>query len=902
MSKKTIAGLTVEIGGDTTKLGQALSDVDKRSTALSKELGEINKLLKLDPTNTELLAQKQKVLSEAIASTKERLEILKTAHEQAAEAAKSGNAEAEEKMRALEREIISTEQKLEGYEKAAKGGGEETQKLAKESEKAKQKLADMADKGADKAAKTLGALAAAAAATVAAVGKLVLKQGEAASSLGDLSAKTGLTVEQLQEYAYIAKMAGTDLDTVTGAQSKLIKSMANARKGTGDAAKAFAELGVAIVDNRGELRDHDEVFGELLQKLAAVPNETERDALAMQFFGKSAQELNPLIKAGADNIEAWTEQAHELGIVVSDEANGALNDMYQEVKTVGSQFEALKQNIAAKFAPIVTKLLKAVQDVIKKVQDELSKPATQKAIEKLGKTVTELIEKGVKKGVELLPKLIDAAGFLLSHIKEITIALGSTWAILKSVSVVNNATKAFQSLKSAFDAIKAPTDAAKIGVEGLGAATAATGLSLGATVGILGAVVAACGLFVKSGIDRANEQMAKLTKTSRELNDSVQATKDGLETAAGAYHDTVAETDAVIQVADQYISRLEELEEKGSLTAAEQLEYNELIRQINLLMPDLNLSLDEETGHLKGGADALRDQVDMWKQKIYLSAVEELLSENLRAQITLQREVNAATEDYLKKQADFARFKEIYDKINSGVSVTAEEVAELNEITSTYGFQTIGQFEKTVDAAKVALDNATEALEKNKQETEALSNEYMDAVDRLEECISKAEAHGKDTGRGFRRGLKSEIPAIRAAALEAGQVVSRALSEVLDIHSPSRVTEEFGEYTDEGMVLGMKKKLSLLLRTARETGGAVSDELQDSLAPAELPNVSGIMRKVSAQASGGGSLESKLDKILAAIEAGHDFILDGDTWVGATANRMDQAIGGIAVTAGRGTR
>ena len=82
MASNTIKGLTVEIGGDTTKLGKALEDVNKKGRDLSSELGQINKLLKLDPGNTELLAQKQKVLAEAIANTSTKLDTLKEAEKQ----------------------------------------------------------------------------------------------------------------------------------------------------------------------------------------------------------------------------------------------------------------------------------------------------------------------------------------------------------------------------------------------------------------------------------------------------------------------------------------------------------------------------------------------------------------------------------------------------------------------------------------------------------------------------------------------------------------------------------------------------------------------------------------------------------------------------------------------------
>ena len=82
MANKKIAGITVEIGGDTTKLGKALSDVDKQSRNLKTELKEVDKALKLDPKNTELLAQKQQILADAIQNSKKKLDTLKSTQEQ----------------------------------------------------------------------------------------------------------------------------------------------------------------------------------------------------------------------------------------------------------------------------------------------------------------------------------------------------------------------------------------------------------------------------------------------------------------------------------------------------------------------------------------------------------------------------------------------------------------------------------------------------------------------------------------------------------------------------------------------------------------------------------------------------------------------------------------------------
>ena len=107
-----IKGITVEIGGDTTKLSKALEGVNKNIKNTQTQLKDVQKLLKLDPTNTELLSQKHKLLADAVKATQEKLETLKTAAAQANEALARGDIN-QEQYDALQREIIETEQELQ---------------------------------------------------------------------------------------------------------------------------------------------------------------------------------------------------------------------------------------------------------------------------------------------------------------------------------------------------------------------------------------------------------------------------------------------------------------------------------------------------------------------------------------------------------------------------------------------------------------------------------------------------------------------------------------------------------------------------------------------------------------------------------------------------------------------
>ena len=113
-----LKGITVEIGGDTTKLTSALQGVNKEIKSTQSQLKDVEKLLKLDPSNTELVAQKQRLLGDAIKETKEKLATLKTAAEQANEQLAKGEI-TQEQYDALQREIQETEQALKTLESQA---------------------------------------------------------------------------------------------------------------------------------------------------------------------------------------------------------------------------------------------------------------------------------------------------------------------------------------------------------------------------------------------------------------------------------------------------------------------------------------------------------------------------------------------------------------------------------------------------------------------------------------------------------------------------------------------------------------------------------------------------------------------------------------------------------------
>jgi phage-related minor tail protein len=144
MAAETIKGITISIGGDTTGLQTAIADVNKKSRDLASELKQVEKLLKMDPGNTELLAQKQKLLAEAVDNTKEKLERLHKAQEQVNEQFAKGEI-SEGQYRAFQRELVKTKSELEKFEQKLDEAGQASTEMGADLDKAGRKLDELGE-------------------------------------------------------------------------------------------------------------------------------------------------------------------------------------------------------------------------------------------------------------------------------------------------------------------------------------------------------------------------------------------------------------------------------------------------------------------------------------------------------------------------------------------------------------------------------------------------------------------------------------------------------------------------------------------------------------------------------------------------------------------------------------
>lgn len=418
MANKKIRGITIELGADYTQLTEAFNEVSKQLSGVDKNLKDVNKLLKLDPSNVELLGQKQSYLEEAITLTAQKLEEEK----RMLEALPTGEGgELTEQQKALKREIERTTIQLNGYKgqldettRAQDNATSSADKLGNEIEEAGQKgsKVDLAkiftgfNQGLELAQKGLNAI-------TGAYDQLIGDTVKLADNLLTQSSVTGLSTDALQEYAYMSELVDTDVSTITGSLTKLTNNMDSAKNGTGSAADAFNRLGVEVTNSDGTLRDANEVFLEAVDKLGQVENQTERDALSMDLFGRSAKDLNPLIDAGSEALDQYRQQAHDMGYVLDNETLGALGGIDDNMQMVKNTMDAAKNQIAVALAPVVADITDKFVEWASSVDWEEVGRVAKATFDKIGaaiKAVWPIIEtliKWIGKAIDIATDLFD---------------------------------------------------------------------------------------------------------------------------------------------------------------------------------------------------------------------------------------------------------------------------------------------------------------------------------------------------------------------------------------------------------------------------------------------------------------------------------------------------------------
>lgn len=443
-----IKGITIQIEGKTSGLVNSLKDVETQIKKDDAALKSLDKALKLDPTNVDLLAAKEAVLADKADAAAEKMGILQQVANDAMGDLPEETQLSAAQMAELQAEISNTAQTLDELSGSAGDAGDEVADVSDSFDSVGDSARDAGNEveessssfeGFGEAAETAGDIAvgafntvvtAATAVTTAAVaagaaiggafvgvgGQLVdatMSTAGLADELLTLSSVTGLSTDTLQELNYSAELLDVDTSTITGSMTRLVRTMSQAADGSSSAAEKFAELGVSYTNVDGSLRSTEDVFWDSIDALSQIENETERDATAMELFGRSARELNPLIEAGSEAFNQYAQEAHDMGYVLSGDTLDAFSALDDNTQRLHNGVQAIQQSFGQVLLPLLSdlsgdgvSLLTDFSSALASTGGDISQIGS--LIEDFAPRVTELVENYVPQIVGIVTNILNA--------------------------------------------------------------------------------------------------------------------------------------------------------------------------------------------------------------------------------------------------------------------------------------------------------------------------------------------------------------------------------------------------------------------------------------------------------------------------------------------------------------
>lgn len=769
-----IKGMTIEIGGDTQKLTKALEGVNKQSRDLQGELKQVERLLKLDPKNTELLAQKQELLGKAISNTKKKLETLKEAERQVQAQFEKGEI-GEEQYRAIQREVIQTEQQLKNLEQQLKNTNNSWKEAAENLE----------------------------------------KFGNKAKNIGEGMTKK-VTLPILGAGAASFKMAA-DIQDAVGATEQIYKDAANAVKEWADSldpaygiaegkALEYANMMGSLLQNIGGLTEEEaakqaQTLVQLAGDLTAMYGGTTADAVRaltgalkgnnsmLDNYGIAANEAMIKTKAlemglydGTGQMDLATKQAATLALIMEQtgaaqgqaarEADGASGSM----RALVTEIKNLSTDIGEVLLPVITPFIQRLRDIIGAF-GELS-PSTQKVIMAIA---------GIAAAIGPLLIIIGQMSLGLSSL--ITFFTGTTTAAAGTTTAVAGATAATSGFSKVIAAITGPV-----------------GIAIAAIAGIITVIVA-------------------LWKTNEEFRENVRAIWEQIKEIFNLALNKIQEivTSIYNAILSFWMQNSEQI--KGITDAI----WNTIAGIFNSVMEIIQGILDVFIGIFTGDWERFGQGLKtiwegLWNGiKAIIDGVFNVIKNLVQIFINFVSSKWEGLGNFLQNVWDI-----VWGTIQAVIDSATQVVKGIFDVFAglfTRDWERMGEGIKNIwqgmwNGIKAIVEGAWDLL------SGAFSSLWQSISNWFGNLIDSAFDWGKNLIDGFIDGIKSMINGVKNAV----KSVVNTVSDYLGFHSPAKKGEgryivEWGQNMIEGFMEGMQKALPELQMSAKAVVPAIKNEI-----------------------------------------------------------------------------
>ena len=269
-------------------------------------------------------------------------------------------------------------------------------------------------KGVGTAAKWGAGVAAAAGAGVTAMIGMATKTADAAGAISDSAMKVGVTAEAYQQYAYAAQMSGIETSKLDSLMVKSQKSFADAKEGSAGLSEAYNRLGIDI----SNMDNSSDAFDATIAAMADMGDETERNALANDIFGKSYADLAPLLNEGSSGIAALKQEAVDMGAVMSNDAVAAgeqFGDTIDQVKAIGT---GLFNSLGTELIPIIQQFADMLISQLPMIQELFAQlaPIIATVFSSLLPPIMDLIQSLLPPLIEMLTSIMPVLADIISNV------------------------------------------------------------------------------------------------------------------------------------------------------------------------------------------------------------------------------------------------------------------------------------------------------------------------------------------------------------------------------------------------------------------------------------------------------------------------------------------------------
>ncbi len=393
-----------------------LQQIAAQSKALAAEMKAVKSSFDKSTTAEEKNEAIGKQLTKQIELQKQRVDMLRKAYEE--EVAVSGEqSEASAKAYEALMKGQTALNKMEQENRELAQAEDQETAAAQRNESAHGKL-----NGVLKAAgAAIGAVAAATAAAAKALWDCANAAGNWADSMLTMSAQTGVAVETLQKWDYAARFIDVDSETMAKALAKVTAAQGNAMKNGNDYVTMLDGQVIALKNANGEYKTSETVFYEMIDALGQIGDAAMQDAAAQDLFGKSFQELKPLIAAGSEGLKELGQEAEDAGLILSGDAVDALGAFDDEMERFSATMGTAGKQLALSFLPATQQVAEALTELAQTVTKSLSDGFQEMDADVILEALFDKLSKGFENVAAVMPAIARfVAGLAVKIIEFVT--------------------------------------------------------------------------------------------------------------------------------------------------------------------------------------------------------------------------------------------------------------------------------------------------------------------------------------------------------------------------------------------------------------------------------------------------------------------------------------------------